>query len=88
MYTVVWKPNATRMLAEFYLTALENGYDAAAITEAVAFSDTELARRPRDIGESRIGMIRILIEEPLLFEYEVVEDDKKVIVTRLVYQPR
>jgi hypothetical protein len=56
------------------------GPDRAAVTAAADTIDSMLARRPRDLGESRPGGTRILIEKPLAVLYEVVEDDRRVYV--------
>jgi hypothetical protein len=75
-YEVVWRPVAEGRLADLWTA----GPDRAAVTSAADAIDSTLARRPRDLGESRRGGTRILIEKPMAVLYEVVEDDRRVYV--------
>jgi hypothetical protein len=76
MYQVVWRPVAEGWLADLWTA----GPDRTAVTSAADGIDTLLAINPWDIGESRAGTTRILIEEPLAVLYEIVEDDRRVYV--------
>ena len=77
MYIVEWKDRAERQLAAIWLAAT----DRNAVTMTSNRIDQELARRPLQLGESRASSVqRILIDPPLGVEFEVIEDDKRVIV--------
>jgi len=75
-YSVVWRPKAETNLAEAWLASK----DRLAVTRAAHEIDRQLQHDPQRAGESRIGTVRILIEEPLAALYEVVEDDRRVFV--------
>ncbi len=87
-FTVIWKPEAVRALAKFYVGALEQGHNAEAITAAAAEIDSLLSHRPDDRGESRSGAWRVLIELPLGVEFHVLPDRQEVHVVRAHYSPR
>ena len=77
MYNVFWKPIAEQELAAIWLKST----DRLSITVAATQADTLLALIPLEIGESRTSTVhRIAFCLPLGVEYEVVEDDKIVIV--------
>ena len=77
MYTVIWQTVAENELAELWLAAA----DRRAITLAASTIDTALSVRPLRLGESRASSVqRIVYQAPLGIEFEVVEDDKRVIV--------
>lgn len=77
MYTVIWQTVAENELAELWLAAS----DRRAITLAASTIDTTLSVRPLRLGESRASSVqRIVYQAPLGIEFEVVEDDKRVIV--------
>ncbi len=76
-YEVVWGPRAEGMLADAWLDA----FDRNAVTEAAANLDLQLAHDPLRLGESRTSSVhRVAYFLPLGVEFEVVEDDKRVIV--------
>ena len=76
-YEVVWGPRAEGMLATAWLDA----FDQIAVTEAAASLDSQLAHDPLRLGESRTSSVhRVAYFPPLGVEFEVVEDDKRVIV--------
>lgn len=79
MYTVVWKPEAERELAEIWLAASDPGL----IRHAADDIDAQLRLRPSEAGESRSGMDRILLSEPLGVENRVSDDDRLVRVFRV-----
>jgi hypothetical protein len=65
------------MLAVVWLAAA----DRKAVTAAAGRLDAVLATDPLQFGESQDSTVnRIGYERPLGIEYEVVEDDRKVIV--------
>jgi hypothetical protein len=77
MYAVVWGDVFEQQLAAVWLAAP----DRREVSRAAAFIETQLERRPLEVGESRSSSIeRVLFEPPLGMEYQVIEDDKKVIV--------
>jgi plasmid stabilization system protein ParE len=76
-YEVVWGPRAEGMLADVWMAS----DDRAGVAAAAAWLDAWLARSPLTLGESRDSSVhRVAIRELLGIEFEVVEDDKRVIV--------
>lgn len=75
-YTVDWIPSAENDLAEIWNGAT----DQADVTAAADAIDADLARDPWRVGESREGVSRIHVRQPLAVEYDVIADDAKVIV--------
>jgi hypothetical protein len=76
-YDVVWGPRAEAMLAAIWVAAPNR----AAVTSAAARIDKRLAIDPLHLGESRTSSVhRYAFHPPLGIEFEVVEDDKRVIV--------
>ncbi len=73
-YTVVWKPQAKKDLAELWLASGRS----PAVTDAANYLDMALARRPELIGAVRFDTVRIVKAAPVVVEYEVVEDDRMV----------
>ena len=73
-YTVGWTGAALRELASEWIQA----EDRAAVSAASNEIDRWLAEGPRDQGESRSGMVRIMLVRPLAVEFEIIEDDCKV----------
>jgi hypothetical protein len=54
--------------------------DRMAVTSAAAWLDDHLARLPLQIGESRASSVyRLAFHSPLGIEFEVIEDDKRVV---------
>lgn len=77
MYDVEWGPQAENMLAAIWMIAT----DRDAVNDAAAEIDRRLARDPLQFGESRTSSVhRVGYVLPLGVEYEVIEDDKRVIV--------
>ena len=74
MFTVRWTRRAKRDLADIWLQSS----DRLAVTQASNTVDLLLSRSPLQLGESREGNRRILIEPPLAVFYEVILDDYKV----------
>lgn len=75
-WTVVYQPSANDDLAEIWM----NSVDRQAVSDAIDAVEAELARRPLEIGESRAGNMRLIIQPPLLMFYDVVPDDLRVTV--------
>jgi hypothetical protein len=78
-YDVRWSDDALEQLAEIWLDTP----DPPAVTAANAEIDRRLARDPWSQGESRAGTRRVLVERPLIVAYEIIEDDRKVIVLKV-----
>lgn len=75
-WTVVYQPSANDDLAEIWM----NSVDRQAVSDAIDAVEAELARMPLEIGESRAGNMRLIIQPPLLMFYDVVPDDLRVTV--------
>ena len=76
-YTVIWGPVSESHLATAWLAAP----DREAVTVAAHELDLRLADDPLRRGEARESSVhRVTFELPLGIEFEVIEDDKKVIV--------
>jgi hypothetical protein len=76
-YLVSWTPRAEERLANAWLAAP----DQKAVTVAAHVLDHHLAIDPLRFGESRMSSInRVAWEAPLGIEFDVIEDDKKVLV--------
>ena len=76
-YDVVWGPRAENMLAAVWMAAA----DREAVNDAAAEVDLRLGRDPLRFGESRQSSVhRVGYIPPLGVEFEVIEDDKRVIV--------
>lgn len=76
-YQVIWVTVAEHDLAAIWLDAP----DRKAVTSAVQVLDVKLRRDRLHLGESRKSSFhRVAFEHPLGIEFEVIEDDKKVIV--------
>lgn len=84
-YEVIWTDTAENQLAAIWT----GSPDQAAVTRAADRIDALLGYAAPELGESRPGGRRVLIEEPLAAFYEVIEDDRRVRVLYLVCrQPR
>jgi hypothetical protein len=75
-FTVVWRPEAERVLAALWNTAP----DRQSLTDAADAIDILLRSEPLGVGESRVVNIRILTVFPLSVYYDVHEDDRLVAV--------
>ena len=76
-YEVVWTTNAENHLATIWNAAT----DQRAVSVAAHVVDQELSRRPLAVGDRRSSSVhRVVYRAPLAVEYEVVEDDNRVIV--------
>lgn len=76
-YAVEWTPDAENDLAALWNTAP----DRAVVTAASAWLDARLAYDPLHFGQPwASGVHRIAVRDPIGIEFEVIEDDKRVIV--------
>jgi hypothetical protein len=76
-YEVVWTVNAENHLAAIWNDAANRN----AITVAAHVIEQELAMHPLDIGDRRTSSVhRVIFRPPLAAEYEVIQDDNRVIV--------
>ena len=82
-YTVVWVPAALMELA----TAWSDADDRTEVAAASDEIDHQLSMAPRLAGESRGGNLRILFAGPLAVDFEVLEEDRMVMVLS-VWRPR
>ncbi len=74
---IEWTPEAENDLAAIWNDAA----DRNAVTAASAWLDTRLARDPLHFGEPWVSSVhRIAVRDPIGIEFEVIEDDKRVIV--------
>jgi hypothetical protein len=80
-YTLVWQPLAEARLAEIWTSAT----DRKAVSLAANAIDRALRFNPLAFGESRDARTRILIEEPLVVIYDVIEDDRMVRILDVCY---
>lgn len=76
-YDIRWTPSAESQLAAIYLAAA----DANAVTRAVAWFDYRLSYIPLSVGRPRNASVnRTAVHDGLGVEFEVIEDDKRVVV--------
>lgn len=76
-YRVEWTTEAENDLATLWNAAT----DRAAITTASAWLDRHLVSDPLRFGEPWVSSVhRIAVRDPIGIEFEVIEDDKLVIV--------
>jgi hypothetical protein len=83
-YDVVWAPEAEDELAALWLAST----DRPAFSRAVAAVEAALERQPLYLGTPlRSSVQRFLWNLPVGVEFEVVEDDKRVIVLNIFAAP-
>ncbi len=76
-YVVLWDARAEADLAAIWLAAA----DRLAVVRAASWIDNHLERSPLRLGESRASSVhRVAFYSPLGIEFEVIEDDKRVVV--------
>lgn len=75
-YTVVWKPEAERRLAELWMEA----DDPEQLSDAANLIERELRVNPGAVGEQRIGSIRVVFVAPLGVFFRVSSEDRQVLV--------
>ena len=85
-FLVIWLDAAEADLLRQYLPARAAGY-AEEYTLAAARIEQLLETDPLRAGESRSGHSRVLIEFPLTVEFEVHEEQRVAVVTRVRYTP-
>jgi hypothetical protein len=78
-YDVVWVGRSEELLADLWTRAAKR----AALTAAANSIDDLLARSPWKVGEARLGTTRVLVEDPLIVLYDIIEDDRRVRVLDL-----
>jgi hypothetical protein len=78
-FTVTYLPSPEQDLASIWV----NAADRQAIADAANAIDALLADDPLGVGESRTGITRILIVEPLAVLYDVIVDDRRVSVWQI-----
>jgi len=76
IFTAVWNPSSLDELADLWL----NAPDRSAVTQAANRIDQLLKQDPYANSESRSGNSRVMIEPPLVVNYEVSDDDCLVTV--------
>jgi hypothetical protein len=84
--SVIWLDSVEADILRLYLVARAAGY-AEEYTQATARIENLLNAAPMQAGESRAGHQRLLIDFPLTVEFEVYEEQRTVIVTRVRYTP-
>jgi len=75
-YTVVWKPEAERRLAELWMESA----DQEKLADAANLLERELAVVPESLGEERDEDTRIVIAPPLGIHFRVHSEDRQVVV--------
>jgi hypothetical protein len=76
-YHVEWTPLAEQQLAAVWVAATDRGV----VTAAANWLDDELARGPLSLGDPVDSSVhRVASFDVLGIEFEIVEDDKRVIV--------
>jgi hypothetical protein len=83
-WTVLYRLSAQAQLANIWLGAL----DPQAVADGADEIDRILASRPLDVGESRNGNSRVIIQPPLTALYDVYPDDALVEVFAVCYWKR
>ena len=75
-FTVTWHPRAEQQLGELWLRS-PNRQQFAEAADAI---DVMIAENPLAVGESRVGIARVLFVGPLAVTYDVFEADRRVVV--------
>lgn len=76
-YRIIWSKRAEDDLAILWL----NTANQTLISSVSQFLDVQLMRTPLTVGESRESSVnRVIYQDPLGLVYDVIEDDKSVIV--------
>lgn len=82
-YSVVWQPNAERILTTIWIDAA----DRSAVTAASDEIDRRLQTNPESLGESRGGNTRVVVVPPLAVHFDVHPNDRVVRVLTVRYIP-
>ena len=85
-YSVVWPDAAQDQLADQYLAARLDGREAD-FSQAVSEIEVKLVRDPLNVGESRTGSQRVLIELPAMVSYLVDNQARVVTVAGVRFVP-
>lgn len=85
-FRIIWLDSAEADLLRCYLTARADGH-AEAYTRAAARVEQLFENDPRQLGESRTGHRRVVVEQPLTIEFEVHEEQSVAVITRIHYAP-
>jgi plasmid stabilization system protein ParE len=75
-FTVVWKPEAERRLANIWTDST----DRNAVTRSAGVIDRALKDHPENLGESRGKGRRVFLEAPLGVVFQVSSADRMVTV--------
>ena len=79
-YAIAWAVAADEQLMTIWMDAEDRG----AVTAAAGRLLDQLTYRPLSVGESRESSVsRFATDPPVGFLYEVIEDDKKVVVQKV-----
>jgi hypothetical protein len=73
-------PDAEDHLAHLWMTAA----DRSEVTKATDAIDAQLRTSPLDVGEAATGIYRVLVVEPLVVAYKVVDADCTVTVISVI----
>lgn len=83
-YEVIWYWKAEEELAALWLAA----DDRNAVSQAAAALDRFLTKAPLELGESRTSSVqRVAFMPPIGIEFEIIKDDKRVIVQAVFAAP-
>ncbi len=76
-YTVIWSPQAEAGLAEAWLDAV----DRSLVCATSSFLEMSLGQTPFLVGDPLASSVnRFAVQPPLGITFDIIEDDKKVIV--------
>ena len=76
-YTVIWSPQAESALAEAWLDAANRN----AVSAASSTLERAIGKFPLRVGRPLASSVnRIAVISPLEIAFDIIEDDKKVIV--------
>jgi plasmid stabilization system protein ParE len=83
IFTVIWKLLAEEQLAAIWMDT----EDRQAVTRAANAIDRLLREDPQTAGESRSGLTRVLVVDPLVVHFDVSADDRMVHVLTVRHVP-
>ena len=76
-YQIVWTPRAEAALTRIWLASS----DRNAVTASASYFDDYLPKLPLYMGDALESSVhRVVRWPPLIVEYSVIEDDKRVVV--------
>jgi len=78
-YKVIWKKVAEKQLAEIWVRS----HDRSRIVAVADRIVSSLGSNPEDLGESRTGGDRVIIESPLAVTYRIDERSKTVLILKI-----